>query len=152
MVQTTKKVIAIGASTGGTKAIEAVLTTMPETSPGIVITQHMPENITDAFARRLDTKCRIEVREARNDDNVVPGVALIAPGNNHMLLKQSNGDYVVKIVDGPRVQYQRPSVDVVFRSVAESAGTNAVGILLTDMGALMALIGFLPCIKMEPSQ
>lgn len=152
MVQTTKKVIAIGASTGGTKAIEAVLTTMPETSPGIAITQHMPENITDAFARRLDTKCRIEVREARNDDNVVPGVALIAPGNNYMLLKQSNGDYVVKIVDWPRVQYQRPSVDVMFRSVAEGAGTNAVGILLTDMGALMALIGFLPCIKMEPSQ
>ena len=135
LVQTTKKVIAIGASTGGTKAIEAVLTTMSATSPGIVITQHMPEKFTDAFAKRLDKNCRIEVREARNDDDVVPGVALIAPGNNHMLLKQNNGGYVVKIVDGPRVQYQRPSVDVMFRSVAESAGANAVGALLTGMGA-----------------
>lgn len=132
--QTTHKVIAIGASTGGTKAIEAVLTVMPATSPGTVIVQHMPENFTTAFADRLNEICQMEVREARDNDHVIPGVALIAPGNRHMLLNRSGGNYLVKIKDGPRVHYQRPSVDVLFRSVAKSAGRNAVGVLLTGMG------------------
>ncbi len=135
LVQTTLKVIAVGASTGGTKAIEAVLSTMPVTSPGTVIVQHMPENFTTAFAGRLNGICPMEVREARDNDHVVPGVALIAPGNRHMLLYRSGGTYLVKIKNGPRVHYQRPSVDVLFQSVAKNAGRNAVGVLLTGMGA-----------------
>lgn len=135
LVQTTHKVIAIGASTGGTRAIETVLTTMPATTPGTVIVQHMPENFTSAFANRLNEVCPMEVREACDNDRVVPGVALIAPGNRHMLLYRSGGTYLVKIKSGPRVHYQRPSVDVLFQSVAKSAGRNAVGVLLTGMGA-----------------
>jgi two-component system chemotaxis response regulator CheB len=133
--QTTHKVLAIGASTGGTKAIEAVLTGMPATSPGTVIVQHMPENFTTAFAERLNEICQMEVREARDNDHVIPGVALIAPGNRHMLLNRSGGNYLVKIKNGPRVHYQRPSIDVLFQSVAQNAGRNAVGVLLTGMGA-----------------
>lgn len=133
--QTTHKVIAIGASTGGTKAIEHVLTGMPANSPGTVIVQHMPENFTTAFAARLNDICQMEVREARDNDHVIPGLALIAPGNRHMLLNRSGGNYLVRVKDGPRVHYQRPSVDVLFRSVAKSAGRNAVGVLLTGMGA-----------------
>ncbi len=135
LVQTTHKVIAVGASTGGTRAIEAVLTTMPVTSPGTVIVQHMPENFTTSFARRLNKICPMEIREARDKDRVVPGVALIAPGNRHMLLYRSGGTYRVKVKTGPRVHYQRPSVDVLFQSVAKNAGRNAVGVLLTGMGA-----------------
>ena len=135
LVQTTHKVIAVGASTGGTKAIEAVLSTLPVTSPGTVIVQHMPENFTTAFAGRLNGICPMEVREARDNDHIVPGVALIAPGNRHMLLYRSGGTYLVKIKNGPRVHYQRPSVDVLFQSVAKNAGCNAVGVLLTGMGA-----------------
>jgi two-component system chemotaxis response regulator CheB len=135
LVQTTHKVIAVGASTGGTRAIEAVLSTMPVTSPGTVIVQHMPENFTTSFARRLNKICPMEVREARDNDRVVPGVAFIAPGNRHMLLYRSGGAYRVKIKTGPRVHYQRPSVDVLFQSVAKNAGRNAVGVLLTGMGA-----------------
>lgn len=135
LVQTTHKVIAIGASTGGTKAIEAVLARMPPTAPGIVIVQHMPEHFTMSFAKRLDEICPLDVREARDNDHVVPGVALIAPGNRHMLLARSGGTYLVKIKDGPRVHYQRPSVDVLFHSVAQAAGRNAVGAILTGMGA-----------------
>jgi two-component system chemotaxis response regulator CheB len=135
LVQTTHKVIAVGASTGGTRAIEAVLSTMPVTSPGTVIVQHMPENFTTSFARRLNKICPMEVREARDKDRVVPGVALIAPGNRHMLLYRSGGTYRVKVKTGPRVHYQRPSVDVLFQSVAKNAGRNAVGVLLTGMGA-----------------
>ena len=135
LVQTTHKVIAIGASTGGTKAIEAVLRQMPAAAPGIVIVQHMPEHFTASFAKRLDEICRLEVREARDGDHVVPGVALIAPGNHHMLLARSGGTYLVNIKGGPRVHYQRPSVDVLFHSVAQTAGRNAVGALLTGMGA-----------------
>jgi two-component system chemotaxis response regulator CheB len=135
LVQTTHKVIAIGASTGGTKAIEVVLRQMPATAPGIVIVQHMPEHFTTSFAKRLDEICPLEVREARDGDHVIPGVALIAPGNHHMLLARSGGTYLVKIKDGPRVHYQRPSVDVLFHSVAQTAGRNAVGALLTGMGA-----------------
>ncbi len=135
LTNTTHKVIAIGASTGGTKAIEVVLSGMPVSSPGTVIVQHMPENFTSSFAKRLNDLCQMEVREARDNDPVVPGVALIAPGNHHMLLHRSGGNYLVKIKDGPMVHYQRPSVDVLFQSVATSAGKNAVGVILTGMGA-----------------
>ena len=135
LVQTTNKVIAIGASTGGTKAIEAVLYGIPAVAPGIVIVQHMPENFTTSFAQRLNEVCPMQVREARNNDHVVPGVALVAPGNKHMVLYRSGGTYMVKIKDGPRVHYQRPSVDVLFQSVAKNAGRNAVGAILTGMGA-----------------
>ncbi len=135
LVQTTHKVIAIGASTGGTKAIEAVLVGMPATAPGIVIVQHMPEHFTAQFARRLNEICALEVREAGDNDRVVPGTALIAPGNRHMVLGRSGGTYLVRIKDGPRVHYQRPSADVLFHSVARTAGRNAVGAILTGMGA-----------------
>jgi two-component system chemotaxis response regulator CheB len=135
LTQTTHKVIAIGASTGGTKAIEVVLSGMPVSSPGTVIVQHMPENFTSSFAKRLNDLCQMEVREARDNDSVVPGVALIAPGNHHMLLYRSGGSYLVRIKDGPMVHYQRPSVDVLFQSVAASAGKNAIGVILTGMGA-----------------
>ena len=135
LVQTTHKIIAIGASTGGTRAIEAVLTRIPRTSPGTVIVQHMPEHFTTSFAQRLNEVSALEVREARDNDHVVPGVALIAPGNRHMVLARSGGTYLVRIKDGPRVHYQRPSVDVLFNSVAQTAGRNAVGAILTGMGA-----------------
>jgi two-component system, chemotaxis family, protein-glutamate methylesterase/glutaminase len=135
LVQTTHKVIAIGASTGGTKAIEAVLTQMPATAPGIVIVQHMPEHFTTSFAQRLNEISALKVCEARDNDAVVPGVALVAPGNRHMVLTRSGGTYLVKIKNGPRVHYQRPSVDVLFQSVGETAGRNAVGAILTGMGA-----------------
>ena len=133
--KTTHKIVAIGASTGGTKAVEAVLRGLPVTTPGTVIAQHMPETFTAGFAQRLNDVCPMEVREGRNDDHVIPGVALLAPGNRHMVLRRSGGNYVVKIKDGPLVHYQRPSVDVLFRSVAKSAGKNAVGAILTGMGA-----------------
>jgi two-component system chemotaxis response regulator CheB len=133
-LQTTNKVIAIGASTGGTKAIEVVLRGMPATSPGMVIVQHMPESFTTAFAKRLNEICQMEVREAQDNDRVLPAVALIAPGNYHMLLNRSGGNYVVKIKEGPRVHHQRPAVDVLFQSVAKNAGHNAVGVVLTGMG------------------
>ena len=133
--KTTHKIIAIGASTGGTKAIETVLRSLPVTTPGTVIAQHMPETFTAGFAHRLNEVCQMEVREARDNDHVIPGVALLAPGNRHMVLRRSGGSYLVKIKDGPLVHYQRPSVDVLFRSVAKSAGRNAVGAILTGMGA-----------------
>ena len=133
--KTTHQIIAIGASTGGTKAIETVLTRMPANAPATVIVQHMPEAFTRAFAERLNQICRMEVREARDNDHAIPGLALIAPGNYHMLLKRSGGNYLVRIKDGPRVHYQRPSVDILFQSVAKSAGGNAVGAILTGMGA-----------------
>jgi two-component system chemotaxis response regulator CheB len=135
LVKTTHKVIAIGASTGGTKAIELVLRGMPATAPGIVIVQHMPEKFTTTFAQRLNKICQVEVREARDKDHVVPGTALLAPGNYHMILSRSGGVYLVRIKNGPRVHYQRPAVDVLFQSVAKNAGRNAVGTLLTGMGA-----------------
>jgi len=134
-LQTTHKVLAIGASTGGTQAIESLLKTLPTTFPGTLIVQHMPEQFTTTFARRLNQICQIEIREARDNDRVVPGVALIAPGNRHMLLLQSGAYYRVRIKDGPAVNHQRPSVDVLFQSVARSAGSNAIGVLLTGMGA-----------------
>ena len=133
--KTTHKIVAIGASTGGTKAIETVLSGLPVTTPGTVIAQHMPETFTAAFAQRLNEICQMEVREAHDNDHVIPGVALVAPGNRHMVLRRSGGSYLVKIKNGPLVHYQRPSVDVLFRSVAKSAGKNAVGAILTGMGA-----------------
>ena len=135
LTRTTNKIIAIGASTGGTKAIEVVLKSLPATVPGVVIVQHMPANFTTSFAQRLNEICQVEVREAKENDHVVPGVALIAPGNFHMLLVRSGGTYMVKLKNGPRVHYQRPAVDVLFRSVAKNAGKNAVGVILTGMGA-----------------
>ncbi len=138
LTKTTHKVIAIGASTGGTKAIEAVLAAMPAGSPGTVIVQHMPETFTKTFADRLNSLCQMEVREARDNDHVVPGLALIAPGNHHMVLHRSGGNYLVRIKGGPRVHYQRPSVDVLFHSVAKHAGRNAVGVILTGMCADVA--------------
>jgi two-component system chemotaxis response regulator CheB len=134
MAETTDRVVAIGTSTGGTQALEAVLTALPGVCPGIVIVQHMPEKFTGAFAERLNSLCRIDVREAADGDRVLPGRALIAPGGRHMLLKRSGAQYHVEIVDGPPVTRHRPSVDVLFRSVAKSAGKNALGIIMTGMG------------------
>lgn len=133
--QTTNKIIAIGASTGGTEAIKTVLMGMPPNAPGIVIVQHMPARFTTSFAERLDSLCQIRVKEADNGDSVVNGTALLAPGNYHMLLKRSGARYYVEIKTGPMVHHQRPAVDVMFRSVSKHAGANAVGILLTGMGA-----------------
>jgi len=134
MAQTTERIIAIGTSTGGTQALERVLTALPRVSPGIVIVQHMPEKFTASFAARLNTLSQIEVREAKNNDRVIPGLALIAPGGKHMLLKRSGAYYHVEVVDGPLVNRHRPSVDVLFRSVAKFAGKNATGIIMTGMG------------------
>jgi two-component system chemotaxis response regulator CheB len=133
--QTTNKIIAIGASTGGTEAIKTVLMGMPPNAPGIVIVQHMPAQFTTSFAERLDSLCQIRVKEAANGDSVVNGTALLAPGNYHMLLKRSGARYYVEIKNGPMVHHQRPAVDVMFRSVSKYAGANAVGILLTGMGS-----------------
>ena len=134
MAQTTETVVAIGTSTGGTQALEVVLTALPRVCPGIVIVQHMPEKFTEAFANRLNSICQIEVREARSGDRVVPGLALIAPGGRHMMLKRSGAYYHVDVVDGPLVNRHRPSVDVLFRSAAKCAGSNALGIIMTGMG------------------
>lgn len=134
MIQTTDKVVAIGASTGGTEAIKDILLRMPANCPGIVIVQHMPERFTRLFAERLNRMCTIDVREAQDGDRVIPGHALIAPGNRHMLLKRSGADYHVSIQNGPLVNRHRPSVDVLFRSVARYAGKNAIGVILTGMG------------------
>jgi two-component system chemotaxis response regulator CheB len=128
-------VIAIGASTGGTEALRQVLALMPQSSPGIVVVQHIPPVFSTAFASRLKDLCRIRVKEAADGDRVTPGQALIAPGNFHMTLRKRGAEYQVSIQDGPRVCYQRPSVDVLFESVAEAAGRNAIGAILTGMGA-----------------
>jgi two-component system chemotaxis response regulator CheB len=134
MAQTTEAIVAIGTSTGGTQALEVVLTALPRVSPGIVIVQHMPEKFTEAFANRLNGICQIEVREAKTGDRVMPGLALIAPGGRHMMLKRNGAYYHVEVVDGPLVNRHRPSVDVLFRSAAKSAGSNALGIIMTGMG------------------
>ncbi|MEW5800568.1 MAG: chemotaxis response regulator protein-glutamate methylesterase [bacterium] len=135
MGKTTGKVVAIGASTGGTEAIKNVLTRMPPGAPGMVIVQHMPAYFTRAFAERLNTLCKIEVKEAETGDSVIPGRALLAPGNYHMVLRRSGARYSVEIITGPLVHHQRPAVDVLFDSVAEFAGSNAVGVIMTGMGA-----------------
>jgi len=134
MTTTTERVVALGTSTGGTQALEEVLTALPQVSPGIVIVQHMPEKFTAAFAARLNGLCRIEVKEAEHNDRVLPGRALIAPGGRHMLMKRSGAQYFVEVIDGPLVNRHRPSVDVLFRSVARSAGANALGVIMTGMG------------------
>jgi two-component system chemotaxis response regulator CheB len=134
-LQTTHKILAIGASTGGTEAIKEVLLGLPRNAPGTVIVQHMPEHFTAAYAQRLNSICAVEVREARGGELVVPGTALIAPGNHHMVLHRSGARYLVQIKDGPRVHHQRPAVDVLFHSAARHAGRNALGVLLTGMGA-----------------
>ena len=134
MALTTEMVVAIGTSTGGTQALEAILRALPRLCPGIVVVQHMPEKFTGAFAQRLDSLCEVSVREARHGDRVMPGRVLIAPGGKHMLLKRSGAQYMVDVVDGPPVSRHRPSVDVLFRSAARFAGKNAVGIIMTGMG------------------
>ncbi len=134
MAETTEKVVAIGASTGGTEALKTLLEALPADTPGIVIVQHMPELFTRAFANRLDGLCSITVKEAESNDTILRGRALIAPGNHHLLLKRSGARYYVEIKDGPLVCRHRPSVDVLFRSAARYAGPNAVGVILTGMG------------------
>jgi two-component system chemotaxis response regulator CheB len=134
MLKTTEKVIAIGASTGGTEALLRVLRALPADSPGIVIVQHMPEKFTSQFAARLNSLCAISVKEAVSGDTVQRGQALIAPGNHHLMLKRSGARYYVEVSDGPLVNRHRPSVDVLFRSTARYAGANAVGVILTGMG------------------
>lgn len=134
MVQTTERIVAIGTSTGGTQALEQVLTALPRVCAGMVIVQHMPEKFTAAFAARLNTLCEVTVKEAASGDRVVPGCALIAPGGRHLLLRRSGAQYHVDVVEGPLVNRHRPSVDVLFRSVAKAAGANALGIIMTGMG------------------
>ncbi len=132
---TTNKIIAMGASTGGTEAIKTVLTSMPHNAPGILIVQHMPAKFTTSFAERLEVLCAIHVKEAEDGDSVINGTALIAPGNYHLLLRRSGARYYVRVKSGPMVHHQRPSADVLFKSVANYAGGNALGIILTGMGA-----------------
>ena len=134
MVETTQKILAIGASTGGVQALTAVLTRLPATSPGVVVVQHMPAQFTKSFAERLNTECAVRVKEAENGDRVIPGQVLIAPGGYHMILQRSGAMYHVCVKDGPAVCHQRPSVEVLFNSVAKYAGPNAVGAILTGMG------------------
>lgn len=134
MIQTTEKIVAVGASTGGTEALRCFLEMLPEDAPGIVIVQHMPEKFTAQFAARLNQCCRVSVKEAADNDSVIRGQALIAPGNKHTLIKRSGARYVVEVRDGPLVSRHRPSVDVLFRSAARYAGANAVGVIMTGMG------------------
>jgi two-component system chemotaxis response regulator CheB len=134
MIQTTEKIILIGASTGGTEALRYILSSLPYDSPGIAIVQHMPENFTRSFAESLNRICRVNVKEAENGDSIVKGNVLIAPGNKHMLVKRSGARYYVEVKDGPFVNRHRPSVDVLFRSAANYVGANCKGILLTGMG------------------
>jgi two-component system chemotaxis response regulator CheB len=135
LTTTTNKIIAIGASTGGTEALKAILTSMPPNAPGILVVQHMPANFTTSFAERLDSLSEMSVKEAEDGDGVINGRVLVAPGNFHMLLKRSGARYFVQVKDGPMVHHQRPSVDVLFKSVADYAGGNALGVILTGMGA-----------------
>ncbi len=130
----TATIIAVGASTGGTEALRVILEAMPTDAPGMLVVQHMPEGFTKAFAQRLNQGCSIEVREAANGDRITPGLALVAPGNRHSILRRDGSRYVVEVIDGPLVSRHRPSVDVLFRSVAQSAGANAIGVILTGMG------------------
>jgi two-component system chemotaxis response regulator CheB len=134
MVETTDKVVMVGASTGGTEALKVFLEGLPADAPGILVVQHMPEKFTASFAVRLNGLCRVTVKEAQNGDSVIRGQVLIAPGNKHMLLKRSGARYYVDIKDGPLVSRHRPSVDVLFRSGARYAARNAVGVIMTGMG------------------
>jgi len=134
MTRTTNRVVAIGASIGGTRALHEVLSVMPANGPGIVIAQHMPEHFTAAFAARLRESCAIDVCEARNGDRVIPGRALIAPGNMHLVLRRDGANYHVEVRSGPLVSGHRPSIDVLLKSVARYAGKNAIGVIMTGMG------------------
>ncbi|MDM8543617.1 chemotaxis response regulator protein-glutamate methylesterase [Desulfococcaceae bacterium HSG9] len=134
VVRTTEKVVVVGASTGGTEALRIFLESLPRDSPGVVIVQHMPEHFTTSFSKRLDSLCRIDVKEADDNDTVLRGRALICPGNRHVLLKRSGTRYYVQVKDGPLVRRHRPSVDVLFRSAARYAGANCVGVIMTGMG------------------
>jgi two-component system chemotaxis response regulator CheB len=134
MFQTTERVVIMGTSTGGTQALEVVLTALPRTCPGIAIVQHMPEKFTASFAERLDRLSEIRVKEAATGDRVLPGTALIAPGGHHLIIKRSGAFYHVEVLDGPLVSRHKPSVDVLFRSAAKYAGKNALGIIMTGMG------------------
>jgi two-component system chemotaxis response regulator CheB len=134
MAETTDRIVAIGSSTGGVQAIETVLTGLPRTHSGVVIVQHMPESFTGAMAQRLNNLCEMEVREAKDGDRVFDGRVLIAPGGKHMQLTRSGAQYIVSVKDGPLVNRHKPSVDVLFKSVAQCAGSNAVGVILTGMG------------------
>ncbi|MBF7143582.1 chemotaxis response regulator protein-glutamate methylesterase [Pseudomonas sp. hsmgli-8] len=134
MARTTERVIALGTSTGGTQALERVLSALPRVCPAILVVQHMPEKFTAAFAQRLNSVCQVEVLEAQDNDRVLPGRVLIAPGGKHMLLKRSGAQYHVQVTDGPHVNRHKPSVDVLFRSVARFAGANATGVIMTGMG------------------
>jgi len=133
--QSTNKVIVIGASTGGTQALERILTHLPANSPGVVIVQHMPAGFTKSFADRLNELCEVEVKEATTGDTIIPGLVLIAPGNEHMLIKRSGAQYFVEIKSGPLVGHHRPSVDILFRSAATYLGGNAIAVMLTGMGS-----------------
>ncbi|MDY7029789.1 MAG: chemotaxis response regulator protein-glutamate methylesterase [Spirochaetota bacterium] len=133
-IETTEKVIVVGASTGGTEALKIFLEMMPLNAPPIVIVQHMPEKFTTAFAQRLNTSCKITVKEARNNDSVLRGQALIAPGNKHTLLKRSGARYYTEVKEGPLVSRHRPSVDVLFRSASRYGGKNVIAVLMTGMG------------------
>ena len=130
----TEKLIVIGASTGGTEAIKEILVKLPADAPGILVTQHMPENFTKSFADRLNSLCKISVKEAEHNERILPGHAYIAPGNSHLLLKRSGAHYIAELNQGPLVNRHRPSVDVLFRAAANIAGANALGIILTGMG------------------
>ena len=134
MARTTERIVAVGASTGGTEALSRLLEVLPQDCPGIAIVQHMPEHFTKAFSERLNRSCRIQVKEAVNGDSILRGCALIAPGNRHMLIKRSGARYYVEVREGPLVCRHRPSVDVLFRSAARYAGANAVGVIMTGMG------------------
>ena len=134
MIKTTDTIIAIGSSTGGTEALRAVLEVLPPNTPPIIVTQHMPERFTKTFANRLNDLCRISVKEAEDGDSVLPGHALIAPGSYHMTLVRNGARYTVRINQDPPVNRHRPSVDVMFDSVARYAGANTIGVILTGMG------------------
>ncbi len=134
MAETTNKIFAIGASTGGVQALTCVLSALPANAPGTVVVQHMPAHFTTSFAQRLNNECAMSVKEAQDGDHVVPGRVLIAPGGWHMLLQRSGANYYVTLKDGPHVCHQRPSVEVLFNSVAKYAGANAIGAILTGMG------------------
>ncbi|HQW19248.1 MAG TPA: chemotaxis response regulator protein-glutamate methylesterase [Rhodocyclaceae bacterium] len=134
LAKTTEGIVAMGTSTGGTQALEVVLCMLPAECPGILVVQHMPEKFTEMFAARLNSRCQVEVREACDGDRVTPGLVLIAPGGKHMLLRRSGNQYTVTVSDGPLVNRHKPSVDVLFHSVAKAAGKNALGIIMTGMG------------------
>jgi two-component system chemotaxis response regulator CheB len=134
MAETTDRVIAVAVSTGGVQTIESVLTRLPRTVPGMVMVQHMPPNFTASLAARLNGLCELEVLEAKDGDRVINGRVLIAPGGRHMRLRRSGAQYVVEVFDGPLVNHHRPNADVLFKSVAQCAGRNAIGVVMTGMG------------------